>query len=205
MVYTLTTDEAMTALDDTARLLTPEGRCVLLDFGLSCHADYPDLLAEELRKAVGSPAWIAWVAAWTTERTSDQPPYGADHRSHSPRPARTHLQAVRRFVYQGSVERIQDGAGDVLQARETVATFAVELMNSDRLTANYLRDYELIPRPFTIATGVVDGYVLAAYAGSLAIDRGGPPGFFLTWSGFMLVVVLALALEPLRRNLVSKR
>ncbi len=30
-------------------------RIVLLDFGLSCHADYPDLLAEEFRKAVGSP------------------------------------------------------------------------------------------------------------------------------------------------------
>ncbi|MFN4328888.1 MAG: protein kinase domain-containing protein [Limnobacter sp.] len=32
---------------------------VLLDFGLSFHAHYPDLMAEELRKAVGSPAWIA--------------------------------------------------------------------------------------------------------------------------------------------------
>ena len=32
---------------------------VLIDFGLSCHAHFPDLLAEELRKAVGSPAWIA--------------------------------------------------------------------------------------------------------------------------------------------------
>ena len=32
---------------------------ILLDFGLSFHANYPDLLAEELRKAVGSPAWIA--------------------------------------------------------------------------------------------------------------------------------------------------
>ena len=40
-------------------LLHPEGHAVLLDFGLSCHAHYPDLLAEELRKAVGSPAWIA--------------------------------------------------------------------------------------------------------------------------------------------------
>ena len=39
-------------------LVEPE-RVVLLDFGLSCHADYPDLLAEEFRKAVGSPAWIA--------------------------------------------------------------------------------------------------------------------------------------------------
>ena len=40
-------------------LMHPDGHAVLLDFGLSCHAHYPDLLAEELRKAVGSPAWIA--------------------------------------------------------------------------------------------------------------------------------------------------
>ena len=40
-------------------LIKPNGQAVFLDFGLSCHAHYPDLLAEELRKAVGSPAWIA--------------------------------------------------------------------------------------------------------------------------------------------------
>ena len=40
-------------------LIKDDGSAVLLDFGLSCHAHYPDLLAEELRKAVGSPAWIA--------------------------------------------------------------------------------------------------------------------------------------------------
>jgi len=40
-------------------LLKDSGGAVLLDFGLSCHAHYPDLLAEELRKAVGSPTWIA--------------------------------------------------------------------------------------------------------------------------------------------------
>lgn len=40
-------------------LIRPDGTAVLLDFGLSCHADFPDLLAEELRLAVGSPAWIA--------------------------------------------------------------------------------------------------------------------------------------------------
>ena len=40
-------------------LLVNEEHIVLLDFGLSCHADYPDLMAEEFRKAVGSPAWIA--------------------------------------------------------------------------------------------------------------------------------------------------
>ncbi|MFD0668687.1 serine/threonine protein kinase [Ramlibacter sp. MAHUQ-53] len=40
-------------------LLRPDGGAVLLDFGLSWHAHVPDLLAEELRLAVGSPAWIA--------------------------------------------------------------------------------------------------------------------------------------------------
>ncbi len=40
-------------------LMRPDGSAVLLDFGLSCHAHYPDLLAEELRLAVGSPTWMA--------------------------------------------------------------------------------------------------------------------------------------------------
>lgn len=40
-------------------LIRPDGTAVLLDFGLSCHAHHPDLLAEELRKAVGSPVWIS--------------------------------------------------------------------------------------------------------------------------------------------------
>ena len=40
-------------------LIRPDGNAVLLDFGLSCNAHYPDLLAEQLRKAVGSPSWIA--------------------------------------------------------------------------------------------------------------------------------------------------
>lgn len=44
-----------------------------------------------------------------------------------------------------------------------------------------------------VAIGRV-GNVLAAYAGSMALDRGGPTGFFLTWSGFMIVVLLALAI-----------
>jgi eukaryotic-like serine/threonine-protein kinase len=36
-----------------------DGTCVLLDFGLSWHAHFPDLLAEEMRMAIGSPPWIA--------------------------------------------------------------------------------------------------------------------------------------------------
>ena len=40
-------------------LIRPNGSAVFLDFGLSCHAHFPDLLAEEMLKAVGSPIWIA--------------------------------------------------------------------------------------------------------------------------------------------------
>jgi nucleotide-binding universal stress UspA family protein len=40
-------------------VLRPDGTCVLVDFGLSWHAHYPDLLAAEMRPAIGSPAWMA--------------------------------------------------------------------------------------------------------------------------------------------------
>ncbi len=40
-------------------LIRADGSAVLFDFGLSCNAHYPDLLAEQLRKAIGSPTWIA--------------------------------------------------------------------------------------------------------------------------------------------------
>jgi eukaryotic-like serine/threonine-protein kinase len=40
-------------------IVRPDGSVVLIDFGLSSNAHLPDLLAEELRKAVGSPAWMA--------------------------------------------------------------------------------------------------------------------------------------------------
>jgi serine/threonine protein kinase len=40
-------------------MIRPDGSAVLLDFGLSWHGHYPDLLAEEMRVAIGSPPWIA--------------------------------------------------------------------------------------------------------------------------------------------------
>lgn len=39
--------------------VSPAFSAVLIDFGLSYHAHYPDLLAEEMRKAIGSPAYMA--------------------------------------------------------------------------------------------------------------------------------------------------
>ena len=43
-----------------------------------------------------------------------------------------------------------------------------------------------------VAVGRI-GNVVAAYAGSQAIDRGGPSAYFVLWSVLMLVVLLALA------------
>jgi nucleotide-binding universal stress UspA family protein len=40
-------------------IIRPNGEAVLLDLGLACHAHYPDLLAEETRKPVGSAPWMA--------------------------------------------------------------------------------------------------------------------------------------------------
>ena len=54
----------------------------------------------------------------------------------------------------------------------------------------------------SVAIGRI-GNVLAAYAGSMAIDRGGLPGYFFTWSAFMLIV--ALAILSIRRHISSAR
>jgi eukaryotic-like serine/threonine-protein kinase len=40
-------------------ILRDDGTAVLIDFGLSWHGCYPDLLAEDMRVAIGSPPWIA--------------------------------------------------------------------------------------------------------------------------------------------------
>ena len=40
-------------------IVRADGEAVLIDFGLAHHAHYPDLLAEELRRPVGSPPYIS--------------------------------------------------------------------------------------------------------------------------------------------------
>ena len=68
----------------------------------------------------------------------------------SPRPGG---DRIRRFIYQGSVEYIENNQGR-LDFREQRGEFGIEFFNSDRLTIRYLRDYEFIPKPFEIATNV---------------------------------------------------
>ena len=76
----------------------------------------------------------------------------------SPRPARGRLPWVRRFVYYGSLEYLENTAGR-LDFRDQEASFEVEMQNSDLAGATYRRNYEFIPfvpgRPFEISPGIV--------------------------------------------------
>jgi len=71
----------------------------------------------------------------------------------SPRPARTHMKPVRRFVYSGNVEYIENNEGRV-DFREHEAQFQIEMVNGDGINLDYTNDYEFIPKPFDIATAV---------------------------------------------------
>ena len=70
----------------------------------------------------------------------------------SPRPQASRL--VRRYSWTGSIDYVENGAGG-LETRDTQGQFGIEFHNSDRFQASYTAAYELLPRPFRIAPGVV--------------------------------------------------
>ena len=88
----------------------------------------------------------------------------------SPRPGKGRMTKVRRFIYTGNVEYIENNQGR-MDFREQEGQFQIEFFNSDRVTVSYTRDYEFIPKEFAIASNVqvpVGGYtyenVLASYS-----------------------------------------
>ena len=70
---------------------------------------------------------------------------------YSPRPRS--LRAVRQFVFGGSLDYIETGAGQV-ETRIAQARFSTELENSDRFAFDVQDNYELLARPFRIASDV---------------------------------------------------
>ena len=58
---------------------------------------------------------------------------------YSPRPA---MEAVRQFTWEGSYDYFENGAG-VPETRIAQGTFGTEFENSDRVSANFERRYEL--------------------------------------------------------------
>ena len=103
----------------------------------------------------------------------------------SPRP-RVRFSGIRQFTYQASVEHIGNGAGQ-LESRTQSGRFALERQNSDTLSLEASRSYELLLRPFAVAGGVSiprGGYsfgdVTVAYqlglqrrvSGTVSVQRG---------------------------------
>jgi len=70
----------------------------------------------------------------------------------SPRPR--NRSAIRKYVYDGAIEYIENGAGR-LESRERAAEFALEFQSADRLSVNYTNAFEFLPAPFPIGGGVV--------------------------------------------------
>jgi hypothetical protein len=70
----------------------------------------------------------------------------------SPRPQASRL--VRRYSWTASIDYVENGAGR-LETRDTQGQFGIEFHNSDRFNASYTSAYELLPRPFRIAPGIV--------------------------------------------------
>ena len=80
----------------------------------------------------------------------------------SPRPRS--LASVRKFSWTGSASRIENSAGR-LETRDLSGEFAIEFQNSDRFNVTYGDQYEFLPEPFPIASGVtvpVGGYDFAS-------------------------------------------
>jgi Domain of unknown function (DUF5916) len=70
----------------------------------------------------------------------------------SPRPQ--NIRAIRKFIYQGSLEYIETGDG-LLETRQQSGRFEMELDNSDRFTAEVNDNYEFLQLPFQVSPGVV--------------------------------------------------
>ena len=70
----------------------------------------------------------------------------------SPRP--DGRSAIRKYIYQASMDYIENGAGR-LETRTATGEFALDFDNADRLGVLYTRAYEYLPTPFRIGGGLI--------------------------------------------------
>ncbi len=130
---------------------------------------------------------------------------------YSPRP--TSIEAVRQFTWGGSLDYIENGAGQV-ETRVAQLRFNTELENSDELYVDVQRSDELLVEPFEITSAVtipVGGYsfqdVFASYlmgpqrllSGAAFVQVGGFFGGDITAFGYRqgrLEVTRQISVEP---------
>ena len=129
---------------------------------------------------------------------------------YSPRPS---MRAVRQFRWGGSLDYIENGAGEV-ETRIAQARFQTEFENSDRLSFDVQESYELLVEPFDIASDVtipIGGYDFRDFfmsysmgqqrrvSGSVSFQRG---GFFngdvtaVGWRQGRIEVTPKFSIEP---------
>jgi hypothetical protein len=82
----------------------------------------------------------------------------------SPRPKR--MTSVRKFTYSGSGEYVANGVTGRVDSRIWLGHFGAELENSDAISLDVSRDYELLVRPFTPA-----GSPVAIASGGYTFDN----------------------------------
>jgi hypothetical protein len=71
----------------------------------------------------------------------------------SPRPRRSKL--IRKFTWQGSLDYVTDAPAIELQSREAAGLFRIDFQSSDQASAEFSREFELLPARFSIAPGVI--------------------------------------------------
>ena len=129
---------------------------------------------------------------------------------YSPRPA---IEAVRQFTWGGSLDYIENGAGQ-LETRAAQLRFTTEFESSDEINVDFLRSYELLVAPFDITPDVtipVGGYgfrdIFVSYlmgqqrrlSGTVFVQRGGFYDGEITAFGYRqarLEVTRKLTIEP---------
>ena len=130
---------------------------------------------------------------------------------YSPRPRS--IDVVRQFTWGGSLDYIENGAGQV-ETRAAALRFDTELENSDQLHVDFMRNYELLAEPFEITPDVtipVGGYsfqdVFLSYrmgpqrrmSGTAFVQHGGFFGGDITAFGYRqgrLELTRQLSVEP---------
>ena len=70
----------------------------------------------------------------------------------SPRPK--NRSAIRKYVYDASIDYIENVAGQ-LESREQAVEFALEFQSADRFSVNYTDSFEFVPRPFPIGSVIL--------------------------------------------------
>jgi hypothetical protein len=89
----------------------------------------------------------------------------------SPRPK--NIKSVRKFRYEGSINYIENGDGR-LESREVRGEYGIDFQSSDLVEVSYARQYEYLPSPFRIATGVtlpVGPYPFGTFRGQFTIGQ----------------------------------